>query len=494
MGHAASLPMDNEDAKLLMARWLLNAANDHNMLQVIRSNKLFFLLFTLLGLSLRGYFLHWHFLFEGDSLVYGDLAKNWLLHGVYGLSEGATVMPVDIRMPGYPAFLVASFRIFGIEHYGAVVRLQAAIDLFTCLLIAAGARRLQSGRAAKIAFVLATLCPFTANYSATPLPETLAICGSAVALFFGLRGVQKMSEAPPWDVSHSFGLINWLLCGLGIALSIYIRPDGGILLIAVGLYLLALAFRRHDSEYIWTAVLVGAVSLIPLVPWTVRNWRTLHRFEPLAPFYAQLPSEYVPTGFNRWTKTWVIDFISVMNVEWNVSSEGGGDPVDLHQIPSRAYDSAEQRQQTENLFARYNESLNLSPEIDHEFARLADERIAANPLLYYVELPLARLADMWLRPRTEMLNLELDWWNWSDVPQESLISVGLAALDTFYVLAALLSLRRKTPSSVLLWLFIAGRCALLATLPNPEPRYTLECFPAVLTLGGAALARNHAKA
>jgi len=463
------------------------------MLQLIRSNKLFFVAFTLLGLLLRAYFLHWHFLFEGDSLVYGDLAKNWLLHGVYGLTQGTTVMPVDIRMPGYPAFLAASSRIFGIEHYGAVVRLQVVIDLFTCFLIAAGARRLHSGRAAKTAFVLATLCPFTANYTATPLPETLAIFGSAVALFFGLCGVQKMGGAPPWDVSHSFALIDWLLCGLGIALSIYIRPDGGILLIAVGLYLFALTFQRHDSEFVWTAVLVGAVSLIPLVPWTVRNWRMLHRFEPLAPFYAQLPSEYVPTGFNRWTKTWVIDFISVMNVEWNVSSEGGGDPVDLHQIPSRAYDSAEQREQTENLFARYNESLNLSPEMDREFAKLADERIRAYPVRYYLGLPLARLADMWLRPRTEMLNLELDWWNWSDVPQESFISMSLAALDAFYVLVAFFSLGSKMPGSCLLWLFIAGRCALLATLPNPEPRYTLECFPAILMLGGAALARNHDK-
>jgi hypothetical protein len=92
-----------------------------------------------------------------------------------------------------------------------------------------------------------------------------------------------------------------------------------------------------------------------------------------------------------------------------------------------------------------------------------------------------------------MLNLELDWWNWSDVPQESLISAGLAALDTFYVLAALFSLRRKMPGSLLLWLFIVGRCALLATLPNPEPRYTLECFPAILMLGGTALARNREK-
>jgi hypothetical protein len=34
-------------------------------------------------------------------------------------------------------------------------------------------------------------------------------------------------------------------------------------------------------------------------------------------------------------------------------------------------------------------------------------------------------------------------------------------------------------------LFVLLRSAFLGTLPNPEPRYTLECYPVVLLLGGA---------
>ena len=453
-------------------------------------NKVYFLVLTLLGFALRGYFLHWHFLFEGDSLVYGDLAKNWLLHGVYGITDNGQVMPVDIRMPGYPAFLAAIFRLFGIEHYGAVVRTQLGIDLATCFLIAAGARRLWSESAGKIAFALAVLCPFTANYTATPLPETIAIFGAAFALFFALSAVQKMRRAPSWDVAHSFAIGDWILSGLGIALSIYLRPDGGILLVSIGLYLLWLAITQREGEFIWVAVLLGVVSLLPLLPWTLRNWRTLQVVEPLAPFYAQLPGEYVPKGFNRWTKTWMVDFLSVMNVYWNVSAEGNGEAVDVSNIPSRAYDNAAQKQSTEQLFAQYNQALTLTPEMDRAFADLADERIRAHPVRYYVMLPLARLADMWLRPRTEMLNLQLDWWNWENVPQESAASVGLALLNLFYVAAALMSLQRKLPGSAMLWMFILCRSALLATLPNPEPRYTLECFPALLMLAGAGLARE----
>jgi hypothetical protein len=215
----------------------------------------------------------------------------------------------------------------------------------------------------------------------------------------------------------------------------------------------------------------------------------MHQLEPLAPFYAQSPGEYVPEGFNRWSKGWVIDFISVMNVEWKISTEAAGEVVDINNIPPRAYDNAQQKARTEQLFAHYNSTLMLTPEMDRQFAQLAAERARAHPLRYYLELPLFRLADMWLRPRSEMLNLQLDWWNWEDVPQESLISLAMAALNLFYLAAALLSWGRKSPGSALLWLFIGCRSALLATLPNPEPRYTLECFPAVLMLAGVGLAR-----
>jgi len=33
------------------------------------------------------------------------------------------------------------------------------------------------------------------------------------------------------------------------------------------------------------------------------------------------------------------------------------------------------------------------------------------------------------------------------------------------------------------------RTALLGTLENPEPRYTLECFPIVLALAGIGISR-----
>jgi hypothetical protein len=91
-----------------------------------------------------------------------------------------------------------------------------------------------------------------------------------------------------------------------------------------------------------------------------------------------------------------------------------------------------------------------------------------------------------------MLNLQLDWWSF-DPWEESLASLALASINAFYLIAALFSFRRRLPGAGILWLFILFRSALLATLVNPEPRYTLECFPAVIMLAGIALGRAESK-
>src|SRR6266699_1256943 len=96
----------------------------------------YFLLAILAGIALRLFFI---FRFPGittDSFVYGDIAKNWLQHGIYGLSEPEEISPTYIRLLGYPAFLAFIFAIFGMEHYRAVLVTQMFVDIGTCFIIA----------------------------------------------------------------------------------------------------------------------------------------------------------------------------------------------------------------------------------------------------------------------------------------------------------------------------------------------------------------------
>lgn len=452
------------------------------MRDLLRKSPRFFLVAALAGLALRLIFILRFPSLTDDSYFYGDIAKNWLQHGIYGFSDASGIHPTDIRLPGYPAFLALIFTIFGIEHYRAVLAVQMLVDLGTCFVVADMARRTISERAAKAAFLLSALCPFLANYAAAALAETLEIFFTALALDLAMVGL---------DESVQQRLQPWVGCGLATAAAILLRPDGGLLLMAIGSYLLILLFRDPANRpragasapsILKAGVILALVSLAPLVPWTLRNLRTLHTFEPLAPRYANQPDEYVPAGFHRWVKTWMVDYVSVEEIYWQIP----GGAVDATRLPSRAFDSESQRQETLSLLADYNQVLRLSPDLDARFACLAAERIQHAPLRYYVWLPSLRVVDMWLRPRTELLPSDTRWWELNDDPPGLALALGLGVTNIAYVGAATLGLVRwrNVRRVGLLVLFVVLRSVFLGTLENPEPRYTLEGYPVVLALLG----------
>jgi 4-amino-4-deoxy-L-arabinose transferase-like glycosyltransferase len=417
-----------------------------------------------------------------DSFVYGDIAKNWLLHGVYGLSGSAGIVPTYIRLPGYPAFLAFIFAIFGVEHYRAVLIVQMFVDLGTCFLCASIARRLLGERSAKVAFLLAALCPLLANYSAAALTETLEIFFTALALDAAINALQD----------SAMGLR--IVCGVACAAAILLRPDGAILPAVVVVYLGWQVLIQNSPassrlHLLKAASVITILCVIPLVPWAIRNQHVFHRLQPLAPRYANEENEFVPMGFNHWVKTWIADYASVEEVYWAVP----GSPVDSDKLPSRAFDTPQQRADTAQLITDYNQVLHVSPAIDERFAALASERIRAHPIRYYLELPTLRILDMWLRPRTEMLPSDTRWWEFNDDPKWSALAVSLGFIGLCYwvcALAGCLRMRQLAGSGLLL-LFVVLRSGFLGTLENPEPRYTLEMYPIVIVFAAAALAMRH---
>jgi hypothetical protein len=434
------------------------------------------------GAVLRLWFIHAYPEVQGDPLIYGSIARNWLLHGVYGTTTSGALRPTLIRLPGYPLFLAVCFRLFGVEHYHAVMFAQTAIDLASCLLIAAFVLRIWNERAAWWALWLAALCPFTANYAAVPLTETLEIFWITVALYALARFLATDATQPHW---------SWaLLQALAWSYAALLRPDGALLAVVLCPAMVWYGHRRWGARRMLRYAAVAAVlSVLPFIPWTVRNWRTFHVFQPLAPRYATDPGEFTDPGFNRWTKTVCVDMTCTWEVYWNIDT----DVIDIGKLPSRAFDSAAQYEQTRQLLEDYNQTLTLTPELDERFAQLAAERVRAHPLRYYVLLPLARLADMWLRPRTELLWIELRWWEFDPHESETIFAVCYAGLNLMYLIAAAWGLRRWPPLAGAMVAFVLLRCALLATIEAPEPRYTLECFPVVIALAAIAFSPRREK-
>jgi hypothetical protein len=349
-----------------------------------------------------------------------------------------------------------------------------------------------SASAAKAAFLLAALCPFLANYAAAVLTETLEIFFTALALDLAVCGFVFLRP----DLRAESASVTWLGCGLSIGACILLRPDGGILFGAIGgywflLFLRSILVRQAGGAgpeprvfpLLRVGVILAAGAFMPLVPWTLRNLHTLHRFEPLAPRYANDSDELVMAGFNRWTKTWIADYTSVQEIYWRVP----GDAIDVTRLPGRAFDSAGQQQETEQLFADYNQDHEVTPELDARFAGLAAARIRNGPLRYYVWLPAMRIADMWLRPRTELLPSDPRWWEFDDEVPWLTVSIVFGLINLTYVAAAALGLMRSRElfGIGLFVLFLVLRSLFLGTLENPEPRYTLECYPVVLVAAAA---------
>jgi len=518
-----------------------------NVLTLVRENRNWFLGALLAGLALRLFFFVYFPMITDDSRIYTDLASNWLQHGIYGQTQNgpqgasagmsAKIAPTDARLPGYPGFLAAIFWLFGAGNFRAVILAQILVDLTTCLVVADLARRVVSNRAARIALLLAALCPFLANYAAAELTETLEIFFTALALDGAAAALHRMNSGAS---AHRL----WAATGAAIGACILLRPDGGILLAAVLLYVAVatpngaahfggptaplkrcpdtkpearrplpdskLETRGHGKfdflgHALVAGVLVATFALAPLVPWTLRNLHTLHHFQPLAPRYANDADELVPRGFNRWVKTWIVDYVSVEEIYWNVP----GDKIDPAKLPSRAFENPSERDATLSAITDYNESQDMTPELDARFGQLAAHRIRAHPIRYYITLPLLRVADMWLRPRTELLPPDPRWWEFNDDVKHSAVAVGFGLLNLAYVAAAGLAFfhraifhrtifhRRSRGESSgqsgirwagLLVGFLLLRSAFLGSVESPEPRYTLECYPVIIVLASAWLA------
>jgi hypothetical protein len=441
----------------------------------------------LAGFVLRCVFLWKHARFGGDALTYGDLAHNMLAHHIFGFTEDSGIRSTLIRLPGYPLFLAACFAVFGNANYLAVLWVQIIVDLVTCGLLAVLAARLapaaHARRVGMAVLWIAALCPFTANYAAAALTETLSLFCVTLA-FFALERWRSI-----W-LRASMGTGWSAAVGCALVYAVLLRPDGGLLAAVVVPAMLWIGLADGTGSFLrrlQPAAVACAVIALPLAVWTARNLHTMHVFQPLAPRYANDPGERVPYGFQRWYRTWAVDFKSTYDVYWNYD----GNPLHVTDLPARAFDTPQQYAETRDLLARYNEETSSTPAFDEDFAKLATERIALHPVRDTFGMALARDLNMWLRPRTELMKMPMDWWAVRLHPKRSIAEIAYAALDVALLLLGLVGFCRMRRGVVAnsMAAFVVLRFLLLLTLDNSEPRYTLEAFPVVILFAGFAFAR-----
>lgn len=467
------------------------------------------------GACLRFFFVLKYPADSGDTGLYEQIAANWVKYHRYAMDQGGAITPVDIRMPGYPAFLAIIDWLTGKTGAGArfwVMSAQVVVDLLTCVAIASIAAVLvflafeivRPRRVFTAALWMAALCPFIANYVAVPLTETLATFFTALTLLFLCLQLLRLRGSTFYVGGMSVDMrvkAKWLgaLAGVTAGLGTLCRPETPLLFVVACLVLGWHLLR--DGQWSRVIPVFGVMALgciLPIVPWAVRNAVILHEVQFLAPKNATLPGEMVPEGFMAWEKTWLFQLRDCYLVAWKLN----GEAIRLDDIPPRAFDSPEEKTRVANLLEKYNQEVTLTPEEDAAFGQIAKERTARHPLRRYLWVPGARAFMMWMTPRIELLPFSGKVFPlavaWEEDPVDQSVTVGFVVLNTLYLGLAAWGVWRlwRHPGArlaiALLVGFIVVRTAFLATLETPEPRYVVVCFPGIIALGAQVFSGRHA--
>ncbi len=354
-----------------------------------------FIILAIIGLALRLWLVpQWVEATKFDeSRQFDQYAVNLVQHGVYSDEVSAQPVPNARRTPHYPLFLASVYKWTGCgeNRLRAVQIVQSVLDLITCWLVYRTARELFRDRLVGYwsygtALIATPLVVFTGHL----LPETLATLWTTLAVFCALKACRDNRNG--WFV----GL------GISCAAAALTKP----MLIALPVFLLPAFFLTPEGKRFLTAkraTLAVLCGLLLLLPWVTRNIVSLHRADVLATSRASVLDD-AARGYHRWLSTWTD---SQANRPLIASVVGQGSAFKPDQLPSvdrfpdYAFDSNQEREQVTGLLRKVYVQMRLTPEIDAEFGKLANEKIWSHPVRHYVLLPVFRMVMLWVEPLSQ---------------------------------------------------------------------------------------------
>lgn len=166
-------------------------------------------------------------------------------------------VPTAFYPVGYPAFLGALYRLFGVSPLAIIVS-GSLLGAITVALSHRLALRCGPAPAAHLAALLFALAPGPVVFATTPMSETLW-----GALLTGAALVLARSPTPPRSG-------HLLLTGVLLAAAAYVRPQA--LLLAP---ILPALLDGTLAQRLRRAALVTATVAALVAPWTIRNCRAL---------------------------------------------------------------------------------------------------------------------------------------------------------------------------------------------------------------------------
>lgn len=222
--------------------------------------------------------------FEAGSDGYIQIARTLYLTGEYRFSPGG--QPVHNRPPLHPVVMLV-FGAWAPQHWYIFWFIATALmsAAFLAVTAALGRRFGLTPTQNKVLLLILALHPYLifATKSPTFILEATLLLPLVIYLF--LRGLDEKGDGTPpiqgsrplfRPGSRLIALLAGLACGAGAL------THGSFLLLPAVLGGLALLWRKPAwSTKVASVGLLIVGTVLPVVPWTVRNYQVFHRFIPV---------------------------------------------------------------------------------------------------------------------------------------------------------------------------------------------------------------------
>jgi hypothetical protein len=173
-----------------------------------------------------------------------------------------------VHAPGYSMLLAVVYRFSDRSYFYAQV-VQNALNSVSPIIIFLLAGELVSWRVGGVAGMMAAVSHHLAYYSNLILPDSLCALPILVSIYILVRARHRRT---------TFAL--YLLAGLMIGLSIWLRPNALILGPFIALMMVVIASRRRlELRRAW---LLAVIPILVITPITIRNYLLFHQFVPIS--------------------------------------------------------------------------------------------------------------------------------------------------------------------------------------------------------------------
>ena len=196
-----------------------------------------------------------------DANTYSSIARQLYQDHTYG----ATVQDATDWSPGAPLLYSSAYFLTGGVHVGAARLLVALLGTLTILIVFLLGRRLGGDPTGLIAAGLVAIYPYFIYDAGRLMTEPLG-CHAGFRNAFPPLGERQ--PTPAWA---------WLVPGLLLGLTALARPE--YLLFAPIFAIFIFVRERRGSVSAGAFLLAFALTILP---WTIRNYDTLHRLVPIS--------------------------------------------------------------------------------------------------------------------------------------------------------------------------------------------------------------------